>query len=307
MASQMTLTATLRLLASAEHPFGRPIPSAEIARPLSPASFNERGTLSGMRGGSAVCLLSLLTATSRFANAEGVDRPDSPSIRDSTKQAAADGAFSPLTMPAVVGDTNAFAWASSGYDSSRKGPLGEAAAEVRLWGPVALRGGAIYSNDTDRMRPTVGARVQVLRQVAHGVDGAVSVFYKAEGFTEAEGEIEAFVSLRHAFEHLTVTGNLVYGQDAEDNERDGEVRAALLLSRRSLTFGLDARVRSALGPQHGKATVAEPQFDAMGGPLAVATVGPLAFFAEAGPSAVKMPNLSTHVGFAALGGVGSAF
>lgn len=223
-----------------------------------------------------------------------------------TVQAISDGSFAPLTLPARVGSTAAFAWGLSGYDTSRKAGLFDAIAEVRLWGPVALRGGATYSNTSDRLRPNIGARVQVLRQEAHGVDGSVSVFYKPEGFTEAEGEIETTVALAHAFDGLTVAGNLVYGQDPEGNERDGELRLNLFRRRGRLAYGLDARARFALGTQKGRAASREPTVDALGGPLVTVALGPVAPFAEIGPSVVRLGG-DIRAGVTALGGIGAAF
>src|SRR5437868_3150293 len=83
------------------------------------------------------------------------DRPAVVAPRP-TVQAMSDGSFAPLTMPARVGSTAAFAWGLSGYDTSRKAGLFDAIAEVRLWGPIALRGGATYSNGSDRLRPNIG-------------------------------------------------------------------------------------------------------------------------------------------------------
>jgi len=59
----------------------------------------------------------------------------------------------------------------------------------------------------------------LLRQDRHGLDGSLSVFYKAEGFTEGEGEIETLVALGRRFQALSVAANFVYGQDPEGNER----------------------------------------------------------------------------------------
>jgi hypothetical protein len=196
---------------------------------------------------------------------------------------------------------------SGGYDSSRRGPLANAAAEVTIWGPVALRVETAYSNDTNRMRPSVGARAQLLRQAAHGVDGSLTVFYKAEGFTEAEGEIETFASIGRRFRYIYLLGNFVYGQDPEGNERDGELRAAALHQRGAFSLGLDTRVRFAIGPQHGPAQTTEPAFDLAGGPVVTATAGSFAVFAEAGPSAFKMATADTRYGLQALGGLGAAF
>lgn len=225
---------------------------------------------------------------------------------NATRQAVSDGAFSVLTMPARVGSTRAFAWGFGGYDSTRIGAVFDSAAEVALWGPVALRGGATYSNDTNRMRPNVGARVQLLQQDKHGVDGAVSVFYKAEGFTEGEGEIETFASIGRTFDTVSVIGNLVYGQDPDGNERDGEVRAMLFHTRGRFSLGLDGRARFAIGTQHGKAATVEPKFDAMGGPLATVVLGTFALFAGGGPSALSLGG-TTKVGIAGFGGIGSTF
>jgi len=51
---------------------------------------------------------------------------------------------------------------------------------------------------------------------------------------------------------------------------------------------------------------AEPKYDLLAGPVASATVGPVALFAMGGPSVLKVTN-TTSTGFAALGGVGSVF
>src|SRR5205814_1581186 len=105
------------------------------------------------------------------------------------------GAFLPQTVPASVGSSQVFGYGSAGFDSSRRGPLIDSAVEARVWGPFALRFQATYSDATDRMRPSVAGRAQLLRQEDHGVDGALTVFYKTEGFTEAEGEIETIASV----------------------------------------------------------------------------------------------------------------
>ena len=102
-------------------------------------------------------------------------------------------------------------------------------------------------------------------------------------------------------------GNLVYGQDPEGNERDGEVRLASLYAVGRWAVGVDSRLRFALGTQRSAAAQAEPRLDLLAGPIATATVGPIAMFAQAGPSAVKLSGRDTAVGVAALGGVGSVF
>jgi len=220
--------------------------------------------------------------------------------------AVRDGAVLPSTLSPRVGANAALAFGFAGYDGARSAPIGSATAEVRVWGPFAIRGGAEYSTVRREARPTIGGRVQLLHQERHGIDGSVSVFYRPEGFTEPEGEIETFVSLGRRFDRITVLGNLVYGQDPEGNERDGEVRFASLYAAGRWTVGVDSRLRFALGTQKSAMAQAEPKFDLMAGPIASATVGPVALFAQAGPSVLRVTD-HTSAGVAALGGVGSVF
>jgi hypothetical protein len=226
---------------------------------------------------------------------------------DAAQVAVGDGAFLPETLSARVTSLRVFGFGSGGYDSSRRGPLIDSAVEAGVWGPFALRFQATYSNDTDKMRPSIAGRVQLLRQEKHGLDGAVTVFFKTEGFTETEGEIETFASVGRRFERVSVVGDLVYGQDPEGNERDGEIHAAVFHRYRWLMYGLDSRVRFAIGTQHGHAATTEPVFDFIAGPVAMAATGIGAIFAQVGPSVFEMDHASTQTGLAALAGLGVAY
>jgi hypothetical protein len=250
-----------------------------------------------------VCVAVLAIA----ARAQAQESAEIRQVSRPTEVVAGEGAFLPQTLSARVGSTQAFALGSGGYDSSRGRPLIDSAVEVSVWGPLALRVQATYSNDTKKMRPSVGGRAQLLRQERHGVDGAVTVFYKSEGFTEAEGEIETFASVGRRFEQFSLLGNLVYGQDPEGNERDGEVRAAIWHQGRFLALGLDTRARFALGTQRGRAATTEPSFDFLAGPVATVVTGPVALFAQSGPSVFRLSGGPTRAGAAALAGVGAAF
>ena len=235
------------------------------------------------------------------------DDADTPLVQPaSIATETRDGAVLPSTLTARVGSTRAVAFGFAGYDAARSAPLGSAVAEVRVWGPVAIRGGAEYSDARGAGRPMIGGRVQLLHQDRHGVDGSVSVFYRAEGFTEPEGEIETFVSVQRRFGALAVLGNLVYGQDPEGNERDGEIRFASLYGSGRWTVGVDSRLRFAIGTQRGAAAISEPKLDLLAGPIVLVTTGPLALFAQAGPTLFEVAN-RTSVGVAALAGVGSVF
>jgi hypothetical protein len=248
-----------------------------------------------------------LAASGGRARADaGSDRASGEGPR-AAEVALRDGSFSPWTMPARAARTDAFASGIAGYDSARGGPIAEARAEVHLFGPVALRGGASYSNDSGRMRPEVGARVGILREEAHGIDAALGVFYRAEGFDEPEGEIETFACASRSLGRLAAAANLVYGQDPEGRERDGELRASLVRRSDRFALGLDARLRLSLGVPQTSSARAEAAFDAVGGPVAMVVVGPLVVLGQVGPSAVKMRDTSPAFGVAAFAGLGSAF
>jgi hypothetical protein len=240
-----------------------------------------------------VCATLALGGLARAA--DDVDAPAPP-----PRGAAAAAPFLPLTQTAALDANSGHAVATGGYDGGRGSPLFEAVAEVRLWGPVALRGGAVYTGDEKKnLRPSFGARLQALDERRHGVDGAVGLFYRPEGLTEPEGEIEAVLS---AGAHLGATyllGNLVYGQDPEGRDSDGELRLALLRPVASrVVVGVEGRLRYDLA--------AGSQLDAMVGPTATFLAGPVALVLNAGASAVRIHAAST-VGAFVLGGVGTSF
>src|SRR4051812_38343912 len=109
------------------------------------------------------------------------------------ERASAAGTFLPLTHAPALGSA-ASAAGAGGYDSARGTALLEAFAEARLWGPIAARAGAVYTSGDQRLRPSVGGRVQLLREGEHGADASVGVFYRPEGLTEPEGELEAVLA-----------------------------------------------------------------------------------------------------------------
>src|SRR5262249_15612237 len=102
-------------------------------------------------------------------------------------------------------------------------------------------------------------------------------------------------------------GNLLYGQDPEGNERDGEVRLAALRPVHSrFLVGVDGRLRFDLGSNAAKlAAHNEPTLDAMLGPSATAVVGPIAVSLQGGASALRL-RTSTAVGMLAGIGIGTS-
>jgi hypothetical protein len=131
-------------------------------------------------------------------------------------------------------------------------------------------------------------------------------FYRPEGFTEAEGEVEVVAAFARSFGRLGLYANLVYGQDPEASERDGEARLAGLyrLSQRFLG-GIDTRLRFDLGSNEGKRRVTgEAQFDFVAGPTVMYVLGDVALIAQAGVSGVGYAQ--SRWGTVALAGLGGA-
>jgi hypothetical protein len=223
--------------------------------------------------------------------------------------AASTGVFLPFSQSAAVAAQGAYVTSVGGYDSARHTKSFEASAEVRLWGPIAIRGGAVYTGATATLRPSFGARARLLDERRQGVDAGVGIFYRPEGLTEAEGEIETLVAVGRHVGASYLLGNLLYGQDPEGNERDGEIRLAALHPVGSrLLVGFDGRLRFDLGSQQAKlAAHQEPRMDALVGPSATALLGPIALSVQGGGSAVQFPQQSKTYGLFAMCGMGTAF
>ena len=227
----------------------------------------------------------------------------------SLERAMAAGALLPLTLSPAVGAVPATAVGYGGYDGARGSAVAQAFAEVRLSRRLALRGGTEFSDTTHRARPSVGARLQLISQQSQGVDGAVSVFYRAEGFNEAEGEIETVVAIGRRFGRAALFANLAYGQDFEGHERDGELRlAALARVGNRMQVGVDGRWRFDLGSETAKLQASnEPTYDVDAGPVATLSVGPIAVVAHAGASVVRRVGRDAVLGVIGLAGVGASF
>jgi hypothetical protein len=155
----------------------------------------------------------------------------------------------------------------------------------------------------------VGGRAQVLHQGPHGIDGSVGVFYKPEGLTEPEGEIEGIFTIGKHLGGTYALASLAYGQDPEGNERDGEVRLGAVRPVGGRTFlGMDGRVRFDLGSQAAKLALRkEATFDVLVGPSVTVLAGPVALLVHGGASAVRFQGTDLRYGAFVLGGAGTAF
>src|SRR2546426_217670 len=83
---------------------------------------------------------------------------------------ADDGAFLPTALSGRVGRDQVQVYGYGGYDSAAATGRFEATTEVRLFGPIALRGGAVYTSNGNTLKPTIGARGQFLKEEKIGVD-----------------------------------------------------------------------------------------------------------------------------------------
>ncbi|HEX8110887.1 MAG TPA: hypothetical protein VF516_24310 [Kofleriaceae bacterium] len=185
--------------------------------------------------------------------------------------------------------------------------------EVHVWGParLVLRVDNVFAANGGKARPGIGAAVQLLDERKHGVASSAYVSYRAEGFTEAEGEIEGLVSFGKQLGPVHGTLNLAYGQDPDNVERDGEIALGLHVEPiHGLFTGVVGRFRDALGSNGDKGTGILR--DGLGAATATYVIGRIGVTASAGIAAVKTLNAatqttSTQTGAQAAFSVGTVF
>jgi hypothetical protein len=246
--------------------------------------------------------LSSATASAQVAAASSSPASDSGERHGAgrTSDSAQAGMFLPFSEAPRTDSARAFTTALGGYDGARNSAMLEGRGEVTVYGPIALRVGVLYTQSPEQLRPTVGARVQALSQADEGIDMSIGAFYKPEGFTEGEGELEGVFAFGRRFGRAGIVGDLVYGQDPEARERDGEVRlAALYTATARLQFGFDSRVRFDLGTEQDKLEEeGGAEYDLIAGPLLSYTLGEVAVGVQGGLSVLGTP--STKLGPIAL-------
>ena len=100
------------------------------------------------------------------------------------------------------------------------------------------------------------------------------------------------IAFGRQFGNVGLIADLVYGQDPEGRERDGELRLAGLYDVTELLLvGLDSRLRIDLGTEDEKLEEeGGAEYDLLAGPLITYTLGPVALNAMAGVSVVGTPD-----------------
>ena len=125
------------------------------------------------------------------------------------------------------------------------------------------------------------------------------LLYKAEGFSEPEGELEAAIAVARG----PLAGSLTYGQDVDAKNRDVEAAlAARAEVVRGLFAGALARYRDALGTT-GEALAR----DSFAGAVATIAIDRVAITAMAGAAGVQRTGQRFETGAAATLAIGAAF
>ena len=254
----------------------------------------------------ALSLLVSSSAASR-AYADSSDEPVEEAIASRTP--ANEDSFTPgLTHASAAG--RAIMTATATLDGAKHSNTVDMNGEINVYGPVRLvvRVDNAFAGGNGKARPGIGAAVQLLDERKHGVAGSAYLSYKAEGFTEGEGELEGLMSFGKQLGPVHGTLNLAYGQDPEGAERDGEAALGFHVEPiHGLFTGVIGRFRDALGSNGDKGTGVLR--DALGAATATYVIGRFGVTASAGFAGTKFagPDSSTQTGAQAAFAVGAVF
>jgi hypothetical protein len=260
------------------------------------------------------CLALLIPGVARAADdaspASGAAEP-AGAPTDTVETAApvdpgAAAAVLPLTTAPFRDDSKARIHATSLFDDARKRTISEARADVHLFGPLSLHGGAFTAMGNGYVSPLAGAQVHALSQDRHFVDGAFSATYLGEGFNLVRAvELQALIARR--FGDTSLYMNVGYAQGLERDERYLELRLSAqqhFWDRRGFA-GVDSRVRVDAERDNDE-PAHEPETDLMAGPVVGFTVGNVAVSGFGGVSAVRYRDQSpSRVGAFAGVGIGT--
>lgn len=244
----------------------------------------------------------LLAVAAPAARAEDSDLPTGRLL--AARDLADDTAFTP-GIARATGRGRAVAVAAmtwNGAADTNQTTL-EMTGEIGIYGPIRLV--LQVSNVLDTARPGIGAAVQFLDEARHGVASSAYLSYKAEGFSEPEGEIEALLSFAKHIGPLRGTLNLAYGQDPDAKERDGEAAAALHIEPlHGLFTGVVGRYRDALGSGGDKGVIR----DVLAGASATYTIGKVGVTVTGGLSGLELQTTgSMKTGPAGVFSLGAVF
>jgi hypothetical protein len=205
--------------------------------------------------------------------------------------------------------THSVASGWGGYDGATSNPVATATAEAWLIPRLSLMAG--FGSTTQpgdvRLRAEGGLRLMVLDQRRHGINATIGFVYRQDRFANEEGTLEWSALLSRRFGATLALARLLYAQDGEGDDHEGEFRVAGLHDiGRKLLVGIDGRVRASLGSSDPhRAEHANPTLEFNVGPLVAYNINRWSVMAEAGLSGQKVDQLRT--GMLVLGGLGAAF
>ncbi len=218
--------------------------------------------------------------------------------------------FLPGALDAEMDSTTTAVGAGwAGYDGATKNPVASATAEAWVVPRLGLMAG--FGSTTQpgevRLRAQGGVRVMLLDQKRFGVNAAAGFLYRQDRFANEEGMLEWSALLSRRFGATLALANLVYAQDGEGDDREGELRLVGLRDFGTrLHVGLDSRVRTSLGSSDPhRAEHSNPIFEFNAGPLLAYSMGGFSLVSEAGISGQKVDRL--HTGVLVLGGFAAGF
>jgi hypothetical protein len=247
----------------------------------------------------------------RAAAAEDLPPAESPPSRPGAAEALP--RFLPGTQAAAVGPQTVVASAWGGYDAAMKAPVASMSTEVRLLPRLVLVAGAAYAvpnalgQGGGDFRPQLGARLQLLEQARYGLDVGVAFLFREDRFGAEDGLFQGVLSLGRRFGRTTAIMNVVYGQDGEGDDHEGEVRLAVLTDVGArFHLGIDGRATTALASTDPRrAELGTPSGTVFAGPLAAFTYGPIAVMAEVGLNEIWTSR--AEGGVVSMGGFAATF
>jgi hypothetical protein len=214
------------------------------------------------------------------------------------------------TASAVVAASPATTAAFGGWDGAARTPVFSIGTEIRVFRRVALVAGVGYGSAAASdagLRPQLGVRVQLLTQPASGLDASAGFTFRQDRFTSEDGMFQGALALGRSFGETTAVLNVVYAQDGEGDDHEGEVRlAGVRRVRGGLHVGVEGRYMHSIdSTDPHRAALGTPSMEAMAGPLVEYLAGSWVLLAEAGVSGRQTSRVD--VGVTTLGGVGTTF
>jgi len=244
------------------------------------------------------------------------DRLDSarPPSKPSRSVAAEAGLASPYTLSAKVGQS--WARAVGGYDSATQSFRMSSSAEAAVTRYLSLRADFDHGPSTSATdRVSLGMKLQLLSQNAHGLDLGVGLFYQPNDFRR-EGNVVAALMLDREFDRLILLGSVLLGSDPEgdDQEVDGRLGTLVRVSR-LVEVGLDSRFRTAFSSDNKRVGTSSIDWEVALLPSANLRVGPVLLIGEAGVSTLKKTDRigepdqhrTFHTGIIVMSGLGLRF